>query len=95
MISLTLAQARRLLAYSAVLYFLPVLFTAWFPNKYTFGGALVGAFLLYVWRDNFTQRVVETEVHAQYADDDPTHVVTSALSEMQIGFHGSVHDDDD
>lgn len=94
MISLTLAQARRALAYSAVLYFLPLLAVWWFPSKYSVGGAVVAAFLLYVWRDNFTRKVSEAGLLAEL-EEGPSHTATSSVADVQIGFQGSGHDCDE
>lgn len=93
MITLTLAQAKSILKYSGLLYLGPMFLVYYLPVLWPLAFVLS---LLIMWRrDDFAQRVHESEVSASYENQEDIHTVTSATSDLQIGFHGSTHDCDD
>lgn len=93
MITLTLNQAKRLLRYSAILYTGPVVFVALLPYMWTLGVALVLLFLLWEWRSEFERKVITAEIMSELDHEDgETGLVSSNLSDLQVGFHGSAED---
>jgi hypothetical protein len=89
MITLTLGQAKSILHYTGALLFIPLVLVGWFgDNKFIVSTAFLIFGIVLMWRDKFAHRVISSEIHAGYEDEDgPTHTASSAISDTTVGFY--------